>query len=131
MKKPIVWMLIVLLGLLMGCTTKTPIVPPQTNLTREEAITIAQKYVDGAYGLKTEGSPVNATESVYGGLAIWNVTMTDLQGLPPPTGMLPPTNGAPPPKPYTLIGVGNIVLDMKTGEILTAAVGTRIVYLDQ
>ncbi|MDO8578087.1 MAG: hypothetical protein Q7R50_02780, partial [Dehalococcoidales bacterium] len=42
------------------------IVPPQSNISHDVAIAIAQKWVDGAYGTKSENYPVNATISLFG-----------------------------------------------------------------
>lgn len=101
-----------------------------SNISREEAISIARYWLEGSYGAKTENSPVNATPSVFGNVTAWNVTMTDVSGVAITGGRLP-LEGAPPPPPYKIVFSGHAAVDMKTGAILAGGVGAQVVYLDK
>ena len=97
---------------------------PLSHIGQEQAIKIAQTYVDGAYGIKSENAPVNATQALYGNVTIWNVIFT---GLP-----LGPDNGPPDPlgRPFHDVGFGNVTIDANSGAIITAQVYSRRV-IDQ
>ncbi len=111
-----------LLAVACSSHSQTQIPSQPQLLSREEAISVAQKYIDGTYGIKSEDSPVNATQSLLVDMPVWIVEMPDLPWMP--------DNGPPDPlgRRFHDIGVANLIINAGNGNIIKADVHGQRVY---
>ncbi len=95
---------------------------PQSNIAQNQAIKIAQGWVEANYPTKSDNFTVNATMSNSGNVTVWNVVITGLaiildNGPPDPQGRL-----------FHDVSIANVTINAKTGAIITATAGARRVF---